>query len=811
MAGIPIILGFADSEKVYWYPLETINPHGMIVGTTGAGKTQLLKTIAAELSRHGVPVVVFDVHGEYRDLVEDLGGRLIDYKREVRINPLDPGKRKPKAVAFEVREIISNIFRGLGDIQRNMLYELIIEAYKEKGFDPDKEPTGHQEPPDFNDLARIIENKRKERQKDQALEGLIARLKPLLDFNLFSAERGLNISELLKPGITVIDLSTLDVPSSEELKSAIVVFTSRKLWDHLYLLGPIKGRQLRVALILDEAHRYLFENSPIYYMLREGRKYGVSVLLASQMVKDIPDVAIANTSLKVALKLDNPRDRKKILDIFVNAKLKDLPSKRFEALVYIDGLIRRIKIIPYYKYQELLKIEGEQNKKPGPIKPIGEGEAKTSDEEKAETLDELITIAVKNRNIPLIDALYQWSQNPIDSSAGYGVEENYKYILENLAIRYDDDKENDKETARKVVKTLREHVSTLLEKERDINKLKGEIMRSLSESGGLELLKQEVVKRVAKLSPNEKLALYMVLEALWERGEDRAIYLADVKSILNELGVYLDQMELERIAIWSGATSKLLWISPKDPTQSDVVYVKPVFIGEIYGELEKSDRVIAIRKEFEEAIRKAIESWYIDALMVLYKLETQEYFSTDTSMVLEGPEKYTKILARHIRHRQKDKSVYEYYIIPKRFREAIKSALTPLKDHISKVEELVDNYITNYIKYRQPSAERGRAPRPNCARINLLVASQPDPIKFIVCIWPILEKATLMKMKPRWNNIIIHVAVLAPLDLIMHNLPDWTGVIVAKPSGVLYSHSTLFNSYAQAFLLDLTKHLKNNI
>ena len=36
----------------------------------------------------------------------------------------------------------------------------------------------------------------------------------------------------------------------------------------------------------------------------------------------------------------------------------------------------------------------------------------------------------------MLDALLQWASNPTSMSAGYGLEENYPYIVKNLAARY---------------------------------------------------------------------------------------------------------------------------------------------------------------------------------------------------------------------------------------------------------------------------------------------------------------------------------------------------------------------------------------
>jgi len=51
-----------------------VSPHLSVVGMTGAGKTTLVKLLLEQAVRRGLGVVVFDVHGEYDDLAQRLGG-----------------------------------------------------------------------------------------------------------------------------------------------------------------------------------------------------------------------------------------------------------------------------------------------------------------------------------------------------------------------------------------------------------------------------------------------------------------------------------------------------------------------------------------------------------------------------------------------------------------------------------------------------------------------------------------------------------------------------------------------------------------
>jgi Cdc6-like AAA superfamily ATPase len=53
---------------------HSVSPHLSIIGMTGAGKTTLVKILAEQAVKKGLSVVIFDMHGEYGDLAQKLGG-----------------------------------------------------------------------------------------------------------------------------------------------------------------------------------------------------------------------------------------------------------------------------------------------------------------------------------------------------------------------------------------------------------------------------------------------------------------------------------------------------------------------------------------------------------------------------------------------------------------------------------------------------------------------------------------------------------------------------------------------------------------
>ena len=79
--------------------------------------------------------------------------------------------------------------------------------------------------------------------------------------------------------------------------------------------GPGIGRPRPVLVVLEEAHRYLGDSASALTrrsanrIAREGRKYGVGLLLVTQRPAELPDTALAQCGTLVALRLSNTEDQ----------------------------------------------------------------------------------------------------------------------------------------------------------------------------------------------------------------------------------------------------------------------------------------------------------------------------------------------------------------------------------------------------------------------------------------------------------------------------------------------------------------------
>lgn len=109
------------------------------------------------------------------------------------------------------------------------------------------------------------------------------------------------------------------------------------------------GRPSPVLIVLEEAHRYLGDTAaPIARnaanrIAREGRKYGVGLMLVTQRPSDLPDTALAQCGTIIALRLSNSADQGRIrtaLPDSVAGLAETLPSLRTgEAIISGEALV----------------------------------------------------------------------------------------------------------------------------------------------------------------------------------------------------------------------------------------------------------------------------------------------------------------------------------------------------------------------------------------------------------------------------------------------------------------------------------------
>jgi DNA phosphorothioation-dependent restriction protein DptH len=289
--GAPVVdLGEARSgQMVTWTPSITTNPHLMIVGLPGMGKTTCLINICQYLVAANVMPIVFSYHD---DIDEKLAAQFPELTasdgRSLGFNPMRATQDGPLAhveSAGQLRDIFAAIFPDLGELQLEQLRGAIKQSFQEQGWGSGAAP-GLQPPP----FRRFVDLLRSLAKPDKGTQTLLARLNELDDFAFFDSEKGAkSLLDSTHPQILRVHAS-----KSEAVQRAYASFVLYSIYQDMFRRG--RPDRITHAVIFDEAHRAA-KLKLIPTMAKECRKYGLAMIVASQEARDFDDSlysAIAN-------------------------------------------------------------------------------------------------------------------------------------------------------------------------------------------------------------------------------------------------------------------------------------------------------------------------------------------------------------------------------------------------------------------------------------------------------------------------------------------------------------------------------------
>lgn len=313
--------------------------HAAILGNTGSGKSCAVATILERVKDlQGANVVIFDVHGEYADL---------SYTSTVKIG--NDGMSFP-AWFLSLKDMYGNLLRIKEDSAQIQIAALRDAFYKVRRSDASEEiPL----PYDMNDLVGLLEAENEMeiatgeyfKTGERAgmpktvkgdLNGKLSSLVQLLKDKvkdgryrfMFSQQEKNYLRFFLEKvmgtehgGVKVIDLS--DVPA--DMLPTVVAVTARLL----YRAQLLQDRESLIPLtfVCDEAHNYIpagganlsasqrrlldvFET-----IAKEGRKFGVSLLVVSQRPSELNRTILAQCANYIVMKLSNDMDKQMIQGI----------------------------------------------------------------------------------------------------------------------------------------------------------------------------------------------------------------------------------------------------------------------------------------------------------------------------------------------------------------------------------------------------------------------------------------------------------------------------------------------------------------
>tara|TARA_R110000868_G_scaffold161699_1_gene392468 strand:+ start:7841 stop:13036 length:5196 start_codon:yes stop_codon:yes gene_type:complete len=363
--GIKIEFGanLNSSETIYWEPNNTnkvMHTNTGIIGTMGTGKTQFTKSLITQLNTNSnknignekLGILIFDYKGDYikEDFVSATNATVLN-PYHLPYNPLaldateDSKPMLPLHTANDLKETISNAF-NLGNVQKQKLRDVIIEAYEDKGIQKAIKASWTRTPPTLGDVCDIYLSSEKNSQ-----DSLYAAISNLSEFEIFEpdATKTQSLYSLIE-GVVVINLSGYD----ESIQNLIVAITLDAFYTQMQRHGhsEIKDnlRQIKKMILVDEADNFLSKNfNSIRKILKEGREFGVGTILSTQFLNHFAT---------------SENEYSNYILTWVIHRVNEIKTKEVESLFSLDtkaqkeNLIKTIKGLD--KHQSIVNLAGSE-------------------------------------------------------------------------------------------------------------------------------------------------------------------------------------------------------------------------------------------------------------------------------------------------------------------------------------------------------------------------------------------------------------------------------------------------------------------
>jgi energy-coupling factor transporter ATP-binding protein EcfA2 len=370
------------------------NKHVAIVGSTGSGKSHTLSTIiqkavsekSGDFSINNSHVIIFDIHSEYKSAFPD--ANFIDIKNlvlpywllnseELEEFFLDTEANDHNQKFIFKEAIVSNRklnFKGSENEKNKIHYDspLYFDINTVLKFAQEKNTEEIDSGETYASGAKKGQTKFTNGSLNGKLTNFVNRLENKindnrLDFLLGEKSKKITFEETLNQligykkdknaNVTVIDLS--GVPF--EVLSITVSLISRMIFEYGYFYKRLRNfkdenekinNDIPILLVYEEAHKYVPNSDLAKYrsskksierIAKEGRKYGITLLLASQRPSEISETIFSQCNNFIAMRLTNPVDQsyvKKLLPDTLGALIDKMPSlKQGEALLVGESII----------------------------------------------------------------------------------------------------------------------------------------------------------------------------------------------------------------------------------------------------------------------------------------------------------------------------------------------------------------------------------------------------------------------------------------------------------------------------------------
>ena len=307
----PLTIGtyiYDNSVQVGYNPNVLFGKHLGVFGNTGSGKTCTVVSIIQNYIRRNpfknIKFIVLDVNGEYRQAFESRDAEYISFSN----------------LRFH-HSILSNseygrLFRAAEGVQYPALKDCIkaLKTDNEKWDLKRLSERINQWVDDHTDSLKGQKNEFSKNQISGFLRTMCLRIDSIVEdmelMSVINSQDGIQtIDAILKTNKKVI---ILDLQVSNESLDIVVYLLFKAIYEY-----KSKNRETtHLSIVLEEAHRYINKDSEdsrlgSYYidkLSREGRKFGVGLVIASQIPSMLAYEVVSQCNSVIMHKITSKRD-----------------------------------------------------------------------------------------------------------------------------------------------------------------------------------------------------------------------------------------------------------------------------------------------------------------------------------------------------------------------------------------------------------------------------------------------------------------------------------------------------------------------
>ncbi|MHA1252249.1 MAG: ATP-binding protein [Candidatus Helarchaeota archaeon] len=325
--------------KIHLNLEKFLTQHIAVLGATGSGKSWTNAVIIEEIIKQKIPVLIVDPHGEYETMsklaenaininfIAPNGSSILNKKFS---NPLI------KKYPFFFDPFTTN-FRFFSELidATDPQKDLIYLVFAKKGeFKKTQKPLFNDKSEEnlnskFKNLLERLETIGYDYEFDnKTIKTVKRKMRMIIERNFIGDD--LPYLEFLKKNtITILDVSETEDDKTMRAIVAIIL-------DKILSIKKLKGLKTPILILIEESHNFCPQNSNppskivIRRVGREGRKFGMFLILTSQRIVGLDKDVLSQCNTKLTLKIDS------LTDIhYIKPYLSFLSENDFNKLSYL--------------------------------------------------------------------------------------------------------------------------------------------------------------------------------------------------------------------------------------------------------------------------------------------------------------------------------------------------------------------------------------------------------------------------------------------------------------------------------------------